>query len=155
MVPKEQYGRAKGMVSFVQAGPGVIAPILAGALIPFIGLNGIIIIDVVTFVFAIAALLLVYVPPPTKTVEAQQGKGSFLVQVYFCTPQFVELCGIAFFANLFLGIPNSVTHGALQNRERQPDPGFGGNCECDFLDSGIGLDGGLGRAQTAHERSYF
>lgn len=49
MVPKEQYGRANGMMSLIEAGPGVIAPLLAGALLPFIGLTGILIIDVVTF----------------------------------------------------------------------------------------------------------
>lgn len=31
MVPKEQYGRANGMMTLVQAGPGVVAPLLAGA----------------------------------------------------------------------------------------------------------------------------
>lgn len=50
MVSKEQYGRANGMVSLVQAGPGAVAPLLAGALMPFIGLQGILLIDIVTFV---------------------------------------------------------------------------------------------------------
>ena len=40
MVSKEQYGRANGMMSLVEAGPGVIAPLLAGALLPIIGLTG-------------------------------------------------------------------------------------------------------------------
>src|SRR3990172_4713147 len=31
MVPKEQYGRANGMMSLVEMGPGVFAPLLAGA----------------------------------------------------------------------------------------------------------------------------
>jgi len=64
MVPKEQYGRANGMMTLVQAGPGVIAPLLAGALLPLIELNGILILDVITFIFAIGVLLLVHVPPP-------------------------------------------------------------------------------------------
>src|SRR5258706_12325427 len=33
MVPKEQYGRANGMMSLVEMGPGVFAPLLAGALL--------------------------------------------------------------------------------------------------------------------------
>jgi len=49
MVPKEQYGRANGMMSLIDSGPGVFAPILAGALLPFIGLTGILLIDVATF----------------------------------------------------------------------------------------------------------
>lgn len=40
MIPKEQYGRANGLMSLIDAGPGVIAPLLAGALLPVIGLGG-------------------------------------------------------------------------------------------------------------------
>ena len=41
MVPKEQLGRANGMMSLVEAGPAVLAPLMAGALLPVIGLTGI------------------------------------------------------------------------------------------------------------------
>ena len=40
MIPKEQLGRANGMMSLIEAGPGVIAPLFAGALLPLIGLSG-------------------------------------------------------------------------------------------------------------------
>ena len=40
MVPKEQYGRANGMMSLIEAGPGVVAPLLAGMLLPIMGLTG-------------------------------------------------------------------------------------------------------------------
>jgi MFS transporter, DHA3 family, macrolide efflux protein len=76
MVPKEQYGRANGMMSLIEAGPGVIAPLLAGALLPFIALTGILFIDVFTFLFAIGALMLVHIPQPEKTEEGVQGRGS-------------------------------------------------------------------------------
>ena len=46
MVPKEQLGRANGLMSLMEAGPGVFAPLLAGMLYPLIGLTGILIIDV-------------------------------------------------------------------------------------------------------------
>jgi MFS transporter, DHA3 family, macrolide efflux protein len=41
MLPKEQYGRANGMMSLIEAGPGVVSPFLAGALIPIITIGGI------------------------------------------------------------------------------------------------------------------
>ena len=44
MLPKEQYGRANGMMSLIEAGPGVIAPLIAGALLPVIGLTVILLI---------------------------------------------------------------------------------------------------------------
>lgn len=114
MVPKEQYGRANGMMSFVQAGPGVVAPLLAGALLPAIGLQGILLIDIATFVLAIGMLMLVYVPQPVRTVEGQEGKGGLLkeaafgFQYIFKRPSLLGFVVMLFFANLFLGFPNSV-----------------------------------------------
>jgi MFS family permease len=74
MVSKEQYGRANGMMSLVEAGPGVIAPLMAGALLPVIHLTGIMWIDVLTFVLAIFVLLIVMVPQPTRTLEGQRAQ---------------------------------------------------------------------------------
>lgn len=114
MVPKEQYGRANGMMSLVQAGPGVIAPLLAGALLPIIQVNGILLIDVATFVLAIGALLLVAVPPPARTVEGQAGEGNFWREAtygfkyIFQRPSLLGYVVMLFIANLFLGFPNSV-----------------------------------------------
>ncbi len=76
MVPKKQYGRANGMMSLIDSGPSVFAPVMAGALMPLIGLTGILMIDVITFFIAIGALLVVHVPQPEKTVEGQLAKGN-------------------------------------------------------------------------------
>ncbi|HNS63776.1 MAG TPA: MFS transporter, partial [Anaerolineaceae bacterium] len=114
MVPKEQYGRANGMMSFVQAGPGVVAPLLAGALLPHIGLNGILWIDVITFVLAIGVLMLVHIPPPRQTEEGRQSRGSLLQEAgfgfkyIFQRPSLWGYVIMLFVANLFLGFPNSV-----------------------------------------------
>ena len=114
MVPKEKYGRANGMMSFVQAGPSAVAPLLAGALLPLIGLKGILLIDIATFILAIGALLMVHVPPPVRTVEGQAGKGSLLQEAafgfkyIFQRPGLLGFVVMLFFANLFLGFPNSV-----------------------------------------------
>ena len=69
MLPKEQYGRANGMMSLAESGSGILAPILAGALLAFIGLGGILAIDVITFVLAILALLIVSCP----TAQSHRG----------------------------------------------------------------------------------
>ena len=83
MVPKEQYGRANGMLSLVDSGPQVFSPLLAGALLPLIGLTGILIIDVLTFFLAIGALLIVHVPQPVLTEEGQAGKGNLLKEAVY------------------------------------------------------------------------
>jgi len=114
MVPKEQYGRANGLMSLVQAGPAVVAPLLAGALLPVIKLNGILLVDIATFLLAIGALMLVHVPPPTRTVDGQAGKGNlwheatFGFKYIFARPSLLGYVILLFFANLFLGFPNSV-----------------------------------------------
>ena len=110
MVSKEQYGRANGMMSLVDAGPGVIAPLLAGALLPFIGLTGILLIDVVTFVLAILVLLVVHVPNPPRSAEGQQPRGGILKEAafgfryIFARPSLLGLQMVFFFGNLFGGI---------------------------------------------------
>jgi MFS family permease len=76
MLPKEQYGRANGMMSLAESGSGIFAPILAGALLGFIGFQGILLIDIITFVFAIGALLVVFVPQPQVTEAGRRGQGS-------------------------------------------------------------------------------
>lgn len=83
MLPKEQYNRANGMMSLVESGPAVFAPILAGALYPILGLRGILILDIATFFLAIGALTFVHIPPPPKTVEGQAGKGSIFSEAKY------------------------------------------------------------------------
>ncbi|MCA9995376.1 MAG: MFS transporter [Anaerolineales bacterium] len=77
MIPKEQYGRAHGLTSLSESGSGIFAPLLAGALLGTVGLEGILLIDIVTFVVAIGTLLFIYVPDPPRTKEGQEGAGSF------------------------------------------------------------------------------
>ncbi len=114
MVPKEQYSRANGMMSIIEAGPGVIAPLLAGALLPIIGLTGVLFIDVATFLFAIGALMIVYVPQPPRTEEGAQGQGGILKEAaygfkyIFKRPSLLGLQLIFFIGNLFAGIGFSI-----------------------------------------------
>lgn len=76
MVPKEQYGRANGLMTLADSASGIFAPVLAGALIGLIGLGGILAIDIATFVLAIAVLLIVHIPQPAVTEEGRAGQGS-------------------------------------------------------------------------------
>jgi MFS family permease len=83
MVPKEQYSRANGMMSLIDSGPAVFSPMIAGALLPLIGLTGILTIDVATFLLAIGSLLIVHVPQPEKTEEGQSGSGGLLKEAAY------------------------------------------------------------------------
>ncbi len=110
MVTKEQYGRANGMMSLIEAGPGVLSPFLAGALIPLIKIGGILFIDAITFGIAILALSMVFVPQPPRTADGQQAQGGFWKEAafgfkyIFARPSLLGLQMVFFFGNLFAGI---------------------------------------------------
>lgn len=114
MVPKEQYSRANGMMSLVDAGPGIISPLLAGALLPVLGLTGILLIDVVTFFLALIALFLVFIPSPEKTIEGQVAKPDLWSESMFGfhyileRPSLLGLQLVFFAGNLFVGIGFAV-----------------------------------------------
>jgi MFS family permease len=110
MLPKEQYGRANGMMSLVQMGPGVLAPMMAGGLLPLIGLTGILSLDVGTFLLAILVLLFVHIPQPPRTEEGAQAQGHILQEAafgfryIFARPSLLGLQLVFFFGNLCMGI---------------------------------------------------
>ena len=114
MLPKEQYGRANGMMSLIDMGPGVLAPLLAGALLPVFGLAGILSLDVLTFLLAITILLFVHIPQPRRTKAGLQAQGNILREAafgfryIFARPSLLGLQLVFFFGNLFSGIAYTV-----------------------------------------------
>ncbi|MCB8942273.1 MAG: MFS transporter [Ardenticatenaceae bacterium] len=64
MLPKEQYGRASGMIGLAGSASNIMAPAFAGAMLGWVGIEGIMLVDVVTFVVAIATLFVVHIPQP-------------------------------------------------------------------------------------------
>jgi DHA3 family macrolide efflux protein-like MFS transporter len=76
MLPKEQYGRANGLLELANGGSGIFAPLLAGALLAVVGLTGILVIDIITFAFAVGSLLFVYIPQPERSEAGKEAQGS-------------------------------------------------------------------------------
>jgi MFS family permease len=76
LVPKEQLGRAGGMVQIGEAVSQLLAPAAGGALFVTIGLGGVIAIDFVTYLFAVLTLLFVRVPSPERSEAGKEGQGS-------------------------------------------------------------------------------
>jgi DHA3 family macrolide efflux protein-like MFS transporter len=110
LLPKEQYGRANGMMSLIDSGPGILAPMLAGALLGYIHLRGILIIDVLTFGLAILILMFVSIPQPAKTHTSQKRENGLLkealygLQYIWARPSLTGLTVSFLFINLFGGI---------------------------------------------------
>jgi MFS family permease len=110
MLPKEQYGRANGMFSLAEAGSGVMAPILAAALLSFIGLGGVLTLDIIMLVFALSALLVANVPQPEVTAVGLQSRGSLWKESVFGftyilkQPSLLGLQCVFMLGNFFSGI---------------------------------------------------
>jgi DHA3 family macrolide efflux protein-like MFS transporter len=78
LVLKNHLGRASGLGQLSEALSRIVAPTLAGLLVVTIRVQGVILIDVATFLFATLTLLFVRIPLPPATAEGQVGKGSLL-----------------------------------------------------------------------------
>lgn len=135
MVPKAQYGRANGLVSLADSATIIVAPVLAGILLTAIGIGGVMVIDVVTFVLAIAAVLMVMVPQPARSVEGaaatgnlwseslygfrfiRQRKSLLGVQLTFTISNFFDAIGMILIAPMILARTgnNELILGAVQS----------------------------------------
>jgi DHA3 family macrolide efflux protein-like MFS transporter len=78
MLPKEHYARANAMLELAGSGSQIFAPMLAGALLAPLGLVGILVIDIVSFVVAIATLLVIEIPEPERSRADIHGQGNLL-----------------------------------------------------------------------------
>lgn len=83
MLSKEDYARAEGMLGSARALSGILAPIFAAALLGVVGLSGIMLIDLATFLFAFGTLLVIHVPQPKQTETGRQSKGTLWQEVAF------------------------------------------------------------------------
>ena len=78
MLDKKHYTRASSMLQLAQSGSNIFAPLAAGALLDVIGLQGILLFDIITFVFAIGTLFFVHIPEPERTTEHRAGQSNRL-----------------------------------------------------------------------------
>ena len=114
MLPKSQYARASGMLGLTESFAVVLAPALAVALLVVIGIGGVMLIDVITFVFAVAMLLIITIPPPTVTDAGREGKGSLISEAgygfryIFRRPSLLGLQLMLFFTNLTWTLSSTI-----------------------------------------------
>ena len=73
LVPKAQLGRANGLVQLNDALSIVLAPGIAGALLVWFGLGGVLLVDALTFLFAVGSLAVVGFPRQEVHGETSTG----------------------------------------------------------------------------------
>ncbi|MBE2237379.1 MAG: MFS transporter [Caldilineaceae bacterium] len=135
MVPKSQYGRANGLVSLADSATTIAAPVLAGVLLVVVGIGGVMMLDVVTFVIAVTAVLGVAVPQPKRSLEGAAAAGGLWqeslygfryiverksllgVQLTFTISNFFNSIGIILIAPMILARTgnNELILGAVQS----------------------------------------
>lgn len=76
MVSKKHYSRASAMRSMAASVSHIFAPVLAAILLSFIGIQGILVIDIITFSFAVLILIFVYIPEPPVSKEGLESMGA-------------------------------------------------------------------------------
>lgn len=127
MMPKEQYTRANGMLGAVESGSGILAPMLAGALIGPLGLVGLFMIDLVSAAVAVGALVFVHIPQPAPSRSGREGQGSFFQEAafgfryIFARPSLLGLQSVFmlgnFFANMAYVLLSPMILGRTGNNE--------------------------------------
>jgi DHA3 family macrolide efflux protein-like MFS transporter len=83
LVPEEHLGRASGMMSIARSAAAIVGPLLAGILVPVIGLQGVVLIDFATFLVAVGILSVVRFPPVPRSAAAEKAKGSLYREAAF------------------------------------------------------------------------
>ncbi|MEW6648601.1 MAG: MFS transporter [Chloroflexota bacterium] len=133
LVPKKDLARASGLMQIAQSMELLVAPLLAGVLFGFIGLGGIVLIDFITYFFAVGALLIVRIPQPKLTSQPEgsgknktwqdaqfgwkylrQRAGLFGLLLYFALVNFLVNLGGVLTAPLLLSFTNPTVLGAVQ-----------------------------------------
>jgi len=115
LVPRKQYVRANGMLSLLYDTPEIFGPVLAGLLYLTIGLRGVLVINLISFVFSIGALVVVDIPPTPHTPEGDQSHIGFLKEALYGIRYILRRPGLLgiqlvfLLGNFFSGIALSVT----------------------------------------------
>jgi MFS family permease len=109
MVAPKDFNRVNGLRTLAESASQVLAPLFAGALMVWIGLAGVMWVDVATFVVAMVTLLIVRVPQPVAD-DSEHAPGHWRTDMIyglrfiFQRPGLVGLTAILVGLNLFATI---------------------------------------------------
>lgn len=76
LVPDNHRSRANAVQLVTSPLSGIIAPAITGVFFALVGMLGIIIIDLVTFLLSVGVVLMIHIPRPPESEEGRQARGS-------------------------------------------------------------------------------
>jgi DHA3 family macrolide efflux protein-like MFS transporter len=114
LISKQNLGRANGMIQLGRAASEILAPTLAGVLMLSIKVQGVLLIDFATFLFAVTTLLFVRFPEPRVATTGEQSKSSLWHEATYgwryiaARPGLVGLMGFFAIVNFLWGTVGAV-----------------------------------------------
>ena len=103
LVPKEQFGRANGLMQLGEAIPQIAGPALAGMMYVTIKMGNMALIDFFTYTFSVLLMIFfVRIPTPPRTLDGEKGKGSIWKEMRFGWDYIVARKGLIGLLSFFL-----------------------------------------------------
>lgn len=103
IVPKAQYTRANSMLAVAEYAAGIGAPAPAGLIMGPIGITGVMLFDVITFLFAIGTVSAIAIPQVREPIDAERSAWQdilFGFRYIFSRPSLSGLMALIFSFNL-------------------------------------------------------
>ncbi|MDZ8081338.1 MAG: MFS transporter [Nostoc sp. DcaGUA01] len=83
MVPSNQMGRANGLIQFSTALGQLVAPILAAILIANVQLQGLLLIDLSTYLIGLLTLIFINIPQPESSIVPTIGMSTIINDIVY------------------------------------------------------------------------
>ena len=115
LVPRERLARAAGMLELARAGAQILAPMLAGVLMLHFDLWSVLLLDTLTFLFAVSMLLVLHIPAPPRSAEGTAPGASLWREAklgwhyIFARPGLVRLLAYFAFLNFSIALVLGLT----------------------------------------------
>ncbi|XSG76616.1 MFS transporter [Herpetosiphon llansteffanensis] len=112
IIPKQHLSRSSGMIQFSESLTDILAPLLGGFLVLYLGIIGIIVLDLLTFGFAVITLMLIKIPARELTAAVARSIRQELREGWQFIRSYAGLFGLLIFYslnNLLLGIVDALT----------------------------------------------
>jgi len=112
LVPEGHRDRANAIRQITGPAAGMIAPVITGFIYVAVGVTGVMVIDLITFVVAIAVVRLVHIPQPRQTEEGRAAQGSIWQEMWGGF-QFLWARRVLFYLMIYAAFLNFLLSGPI------------------------------------------